>query len=184
LSLAVAVCGFASNARAREVELQVEGGALIGRGIPEMSPRPTIRGDISIWWTPHPAFNLGFSTGVGVTVLPYGCTDVIPGIGERGHAGCGDGLRDNFTLLPRLMLGLRVLVGPRAAVGASFGTTFIMAEGVNDYFLYPYPTAGVFAEISIGPADRVSLRAGFWYVDIAYRDSRGFLAPTLALSWK
>jgi len=184
LVLAGIAPGRASRAAAHEVEFSVEGGALIGDGIPEMRPRPTVRGDVDIWWAPHPRFNLGLATGLGVTVLPYGCTDVIPAIGERGHAGCGDGLYEDFTYMPRVMLRLRLLLGAGISVGAFFGSTFIMSHDVNDYWAFPYPVAGLFAETRFGATGRFGLRASVGYIDIAYRDSRGFWAPTLAFLWK
>ena len=157
---------------------------LFGDGIPEMSPRPTLGGDVSWWWAPHPRFELGVATGLAMTVLPYGCSDHVPFIGERGQAGCGDALDDNVTGLPRIALGLRFLVGQRAVFGALLGTTFVIASGVEpDYFLYPYPTAGVFVDAKLGAARHFGLRASFSYIQIAYRESRGFFAPAAAFFW-
>jgi hypothetical protein len=167
---------------AKEVDLGVEAGALIGSGVPEMSPRPTLSGDVKVFWAPHAIFQLGLDLGVGMTVLPYGCSDHVPFIGERGRAGCGSALSEDFTVLPRGLFTARFILGPRAAAGLFAGATFFIGDGVAEYALYPYPTIGV--NFATKVRDRLELSAGFGYIDIAYRESRGFLAPTLSLTWQ
>ena len=175
-------CARSGTAWAKKVELAVEAGALVGVGIPEMSPRPTLSGDVKFLWAPRPTFQLGLDLGLGMTVLPYGCSDAVPFIGERGRSGCGSALSENLTFMPRALFAARFILGPRAAVGVSAGATFLVAHGVAEYALYPYPTIGV--NFATKVSDRLQLSAGIGYVDIAYRESRGFLFPTLALAWQ
>jgi hypothetical protein len=184
----LAVCGAAGNARAKEVDLHVEGGVLIGVGVPEMSPRPTLGGDVSWWWAPTPRFQLGVATGLSATVLPYGCADTKLSIGERGHAGCGSALVEDVTWLPRLSFGARFLVTPTTAVAASVGTTFFWPTGsevaflpwpLEDITLIPAPTAGIAVETRVGSTGRASLRAGLAYIIFEH----AFLMPTLAVGW-
>lgn len=177
----VAVCGFASNVRAKEVDLHVEGGTLLGVNISEMSPRPTLGGDVSWWWAPHPVFHLGVETGLDMTVLPYGCSDTGLSIGERGHSGCGDALTEHFTALPRLSFGSRLLVTPATALVASLGATFIMPTLEDNVVFRPFPTFGVAFETSLGRGGHLGLRAGVSYIHSVYGTrSGGFLA----LTWK
>jgi hypothetical protein len=185
----VAICCFAKTARAKEVDLHVEGGVLFGVGIPEMSPRPTLGGDVSWWWAPTPRFQLGVATGLAMTVLPYGCADTKLSIGERGHAGCGSDLTERFTWLPRFSLGARLFVTPATALQVTLGTTFFwptVAEAgflplpLEDITLIPGLTAGIAIETRVGAAGRSSVRAGLSYVSFEH----GFLVPTLAVSWR
>jgi hypothetical protein len=184
----VGICGFATTARAKEVDLHVEGGMLVGVGVPEMSPRPTLGGDVSWWWAPTPRFQLGVETGLAMTVLSYGCADTKLSIGERGHAGCGSGLTEHFTWLPRLSLGARLFVTPATALQVTLGTMFFwptVAEvgflplPLEDITLIPAPTAGIAVETRVGAAGRSSLRAGLAYIIFEH----AFLMPTLAVSW-
>jgi hypothetical protein len=184
----VGICGFATSARAKEVDLHVEGGMLFGVGVPEMSPRPTLGGDVSWWWAPTAGFHLGVATGLAITVLPYGCADTKLSIGERGHAGCGSDLVEHATWLPRLSFGARLLVTPTTAVAASVGTTFFwptVAEAgflplpLEDITLIPAPTAGIALETRVGSTGRWSLRAGLAYIIFEH----AFLMPTLAVGW-
>lgn len=175
---------YSGSVSAKEVELHVVAGALIGVGEPELSARPTVGGDVSWWWAPHSSLHIGLATGVGLSSLPFGCNDAQPLIGERGGAGCANDLREQFVLLPSALFAARFLLGPRAAVGAHIGTTFIMTGGLQEYLLYPYPTAAIFVESRFGETDRFGLRASLGYIKIAYRESHALLAPTLAFDWR
>jgi hypothetical protein len=187
LSLA-GICGFASIARAKEVDLHVEAGMLSGVDLPEMSARPTLGGDVNWWWAPTPRFHLGVETGLAMTVLSYGCADTRLSIGERGNAGCGSGLTEIFTWLPRSSLGARLLVTPATALQATLGTTFFwptvgevgfLPLPLEDITLIPRPTAGIAVEARIGATGRSSVRVGLSYVYFEH----GFLMPTLAVGW-
>ena len=120
-------------------------------------------------------FNVGLITGFAVTRAPgRPAPTLVRAIGERGHAGCGYGLSKNHTNLPHVM-SRPAVSGSRAALGAFLGTTFVMAVGVDDYTLHPYPTAGGFVEGRVGSTDRsscgrasersrsrIAIRAGSW----------------------
>jgi len=159
-----------------------------GVDLPEMSARPTLGGDVSWWWAPTPRFQLGVGLGLAMTVLPYGCADTRLSIGERGNAGCGAGLTEHFTWLPRGSLGARLFVTPATALQATAGTTFFwptvsevafLPLPLEDITLIPAPTAGIAVETRLGAAGRSSVRVGLSYVHFEH----GFLVPTLAVSW-
>jgi len=164
----------------------METGAVIGVGLPDLTAMPILGGDLITWWAPHPRLQLGVQLGMGMTMLPYGCTEAVPFIGERGHSGCGEGLGEDFTLLPRVLFDSRFFVTPSTTLGANLGMTFVVSRVTwgLDYEFVPYPTAGVVIETKLGAAGRFGLRAGLSYIHIAYRESRGFLAPTLAFGWR
>src|SRR5262249_48026685 len=143
------------DACASEVEVEVEGGALIGVGIAELGARPTLGGAVNNWWAPAPSFRVGLQIGLEMTVLPYGCDGGCAGVSER------------FTELPRLSFGARLLVPPSIAIGASAGPTFIVV-GPSFEVALPLPTAGVTFETKLGAASRLELRAGVNYIHVPY----------------
>src|SRR6188474_1730757 len=93
----VAWCG-ARTARAAQVEGHLEPGAIVASGFEEIDKRPTLGGDVTVWWRLHRRFDIGHQTGMAVTSLPYGSYDGEPYIGRRGYA---DDLRERGAWVPR-----------------------------------------------------------------------------------
>jgi hypothetical protein len=171
LWLAGTVCAYTGKVSAREVERDVEAGVLIGIGT-ETTTRPVGRGDVNVWWAPHPSFQLGLQMGSGMTVLSYRC-----------EGGCS-GVTTRLTLLPGLLFGSRLFVTPSIALRASVGMTFlfVVSDGGGE-FSPPFPTEGLAVDIKFGTTAPWGLRAGIAYIHSPYGFDIGLLMPTLALVW-
>jgi hypothetical protein len=115
----VAWCG-ARTARAAQVEGHLEPGAIVASGFEEIDKRPTLGGDVTLWWRLHRRFDIGHQTGMAVTSLPYGSYDGEPYIGRRGYP---DDLRESVTWVPRTMFGARLFALPNASVGTFVGAS-------------------------------------------------------------
>jgi hypothetical protein len=180
LTLAVAIGAAGRDARAAKVVAHVEPGVVIPRGFPALGVRPTAGGDVTVWWSPSEHFDLGLESGIAATVLRYGNPDGEPFLGE--YVGKPN-LAEDFTLLPRVMLGARRRLTAATSIAASVGVSHIWALGFGEYALIPLPTAGVAVETRFGAGDRYGIRAAFSYLAYDFGDGRALMSATLAFAW-
>jgi hypothetical protein len=174
--LLTSVIAAAHDARAAQVDKQVEVGTLITQHIVTFDSRPTVAAGVTWVWSPLGHLALGLETAVAGTVLPFGHTDEAPKISVSSS-------EQSFTLLPRLMLGPRFVPVPNLWLGVSVGGTWIWSRPGADLAIIPYPTAGVATGIRFGQDDRFGLRVAFSYVHYWFAHDAALLAPTLAFTW-
>jgi hypothetical protein len=174
----VAWCG-ARTARAAQVEGHLEPGAIVASGFGEIDKRPTLGGDVTVWWRLHRRLDIGHQTGMAVTSLPYGGFDGEPYIGERGSP---PDLRESATFLPRTMFGARLFALSNTSLGAFVGASWLMAGVLGERSVLPYPTAGAAIETKFGPGARYGVRVAVNYVYF-WTNGKTFVMPTLAFTW-
>jgi len=175
----VAWCG-ARTARAAQVEGHLEPGAIVASGFEEIDKRPTLGGDVTVWWRLHRRFDIGHQTGMAVTSLPYGSYDGEPYIGRRGYP---DDLRESVTWVPRTMFGARLFALPNASVGTFVGASWLVAGVLGEHSVLPYPTAGAAIETKFGPGARYGVRVAVNYVHFWTGTGKNFVMPTFAFTW-
>lgn len=178
--LAVAVWGTAHEARAAEFVRHVEAGVLIGKNYSRFELRPALGGDITTWWAPLDRIGVGLETGVAITRLPYN-TDG-EGVGMLGTGFVGNS--ENITLLPRLLVGPRVLLPRGLSLGGSVGSTWLWASPVSEFGVIPYPTASAAIETRFGAQGRYGIRIAASYLYDWRGHGKAIIASTIAFSWQ
>jgi hypothetical protein len=178
--LTVTVWGAASEARAAECVRHVEPGVLIGKNYPGFELRPALGGDVTTWWAPLDRIRIGLETGVAITRLPYN-TDA-EGLGKLGTSSVGNS--ENITLLPRLMVGPRVLLLRALSLGGSVGSTWMWAGPVSEFVVIPYPTASAAIETRFGAQGRYGIRVAASYAYDWRGHGKAIIASTIAFSWQ
>jgi hypothetical protein len=182
LTLAAALWGAGRGAHAARVEGHFEPGALIGQGLPLISVRPTLGGDVTTWWSPGQHLDLGLESGIAVTSLPYGNNDGEPVLGKRGGYNPSY-LNESVTLMPRMMFGSRAFLLARTWVGAFVGSSWLASSELGRFSLIPYPTGSLAIETRFGADGRYGVRAAFSYMRLWVSSGDALMTSTLAFTW-
>jgi len=182
LTLALALAGAASDARAGTVDRHVGVGLFIPKGIRSFDLRPALAADLTKVWSPGDHLDLGFEGGVALTTFPYGRSD------GPGMITYLDNTSDSPTLLPRLMFGPRVVPASNFSLGVAVGFTWLWSGASADLAIVAYPTASAAFETWFGPDERFGVRAAVSYMHYWFGNGNdvmrnALISPTLAFAW-